>query len=252
MLAARALTLAAGATVYEGLDLVIRPGELWGVLGANGSGKTTLMHVLAGVMAPVAGTVTWDGRALADLPARERARHVGLLPQIEAAEFQGTVLDYVLLGRYPHSASVLAWDAADAAAAREALAACALADYAARDYATLSGGERQRVRVAQLLAQAPDVLLLDEPLAHLDLGHQAALLRVVRVQVAAGRAVVLVLHDALWAARVCTQALLLDGCGGMRAGPAAEVVTRAAIEALYGCAMHEFTAGGSRHLVPEL
>lgn len=252
MLAARGVTLAAGATVYEGIDLAVGPGELWGVLGANGSGKTTLLHALAGVMTPLAGTVTWGGRRLADLPARERARHVGLLPQIEAAEFQGSVLDYVLLGRYPRAASVLAWDAGDVAAARDALAACALSDYAARDYTTLSGGERQRVRVAQLLAQAPDVLLLDEPLAHLDLGHQAALLRIVRAQVTAGRGVVLVLHDALWAARVCTRALLLDGCGGMRAGPAAEVVTREAIEALYGCAMHEFEAGGARHLVPEL
>lgn len=253
MLTCRQLTLRVGErALCRDVDLAVAPGELWAVLGPNGSGKTTLMHALAGVRRPDGGAVCWNGTALTAYRSRERACHIGLLPQHEHAEFWGTVLDFVLLGRYPRSASALAWQAQDLQRAHDALELAGLAPLAAREYATLSGGERQRVRIAQLLAQEPTCMLLDEPLAHLDLTYQARVLALMRSVAEQGRAVMMVLHDALWAARACTHALLLDGAGRVTGGPAAEVLTRATLETLYGCRLREFADGEARYLVPEI
>jgi iron complex transport system ATP-binding protein len=253
MLACRALGLAVGGrALCAGLDLAIGCGELWGVLGPNGSGKTTLMHALAGLRKPEEGAVCWGDKALSEYRSRERARHIGLLPQHEHAEFWGTVLDFVLLGRYPRSASALAWQADDVRHAHAARDVAGVAAFAAREYPTLSGGERQRVRIAQLLAQQASCMLLDEPLAHLDLTYQARVLALMKSMAQQGRAVVMVLHDALWAARACSHVLLLDGAGRATSGPAAEVLTRAALESLYGCRLREFVDGEARYLVPEI
>jgi len=137
-------------------------------------------------------------------------------------------------------------------AARAALDEAGMAAFADREYGTLSGGERQRVRVAQLRAQEARCMLLDEPLSHLDLHHQGRVLSLMQRLAGQGRAVAMVLHDALWAARACSHVLLLDCAGRASSGPASEVLTRAALESLYGCRLREFVDGGSRYLVPEI
>lgn len=252
-LACKALALTAQRrALCRSLDLDIAPGELWGVLGPNGSGKTTLMHTLAGMREPDAGTVLWSGRPLASYASRVRARHVGLLPQHEQAEFWGTALEYVLLGRYPQAESPLAWQDVDVSKSLSALEEAGVAALAERAYGTLSGGERQRVRIAQLLAQEARCMLLDEPLLHLDLHYQGHILTLMKRLAGQGRAVVMVLHDALWAARACSHALLLDGAGGTSSGTTSEVLTREALERLYACSLREFVDGGSRYLVPEI
>lgn len=252
-LACAALDLTAqGRILCRGLDLVVAPGELWGVLGPNGSGKTTLMHTLAGVREPDAGAVLWSGRPLASYASRARARHIGLLPQHEHAELWGTALDYVLLGRYPQAESAFAWRDADVREARAALEEAGVAGLASREYGTLSGGERQRVRIAQLLAQEAQCMLLDEPLLHLDLHYQGRVLALMKRLAKQGRAVMMVLHDALWAARACSHVLLLDGAGYASSGPTSELLTRGALERLYGCPLREFVDGTARYLVPEI
>ncbi|MGE5526370.1 MAG: ABC transporter ATP-binding protein [Rhodospirillaceae bacterium] len=241
-----------GRVLCSGLDVAVRPGELWGVLGPNGSGKTTFMHALAGVRPPDEGTVCWGDRALSEYRSRERARYLGLLPQHELGEFWGTVFDFVLLGRYPRSASSLAWQGDDVRHAHAALELAGVAALAAREYGTLSGGERQRVRIAQLLAQEATCMLLDEPLAHLDLTYQARVLTLMKTMAEQGRAVVMVLHDALWAARACSHVLLLDGAGHATTGPAGTLLARGTLERLYGCTLREFVDGAARYLVPEI
>jgi iron complex transport system ATP-binding protein len=235
------VTLAvAGRTLCRDLAFTVKPGEVWGVLGPNGSGKTTLLNALAGLAAPACGNVTFDGQPLAAMGTMARARMIGILPQHEESEFWGTALDYALLGRFPHASAWLGWQRDDEAAAQAALARAGVADYARRRYATLSGGERQRVRIAQLLAQAPRVMLFDEPLQHLDLRYQIQVLDLLAVLArdpTDRRGVVLVLHDVLWPARVCTHALLLDGAGSARAGAARDVLTQANLEALFGCGL---------------
>ena len=150
----------------------IARGSLTGLLGPNGCGKTTLLKLLAGVLAPDSGTVSLDGRALTTMSRRHVARRIAVVPQETHPAFDYTVLEMVLMGRHPHLGPLQLEGPADLAIARESLEATGTAHLAERSYMTLSGGEKQRVVIASALAQTPEVLLLDEPTASLDLGYQ--------------------------------------------------------------------------------
>jgi len=229
-----------GRPLVRGLDLSIEAGQVWAVLGNNGSGKTTLLHTLAGLRPPLAGAVDLDGRPLASFPAVARARRLGLLLQEDLGAFWGSVRDYVLLGRYPHRRSLWGWSEADFAAADAAIAAVDLDGRAQRALAGLSGGERQRARLAMLFAQDPALLLLDEPLQHLDLRHQRDLLEWLRTWAEGGqRAAFLSVHDPWSARRFCDRALLLFDDGSWQAGPAAALLEDDVLEGLYGCSLSE-------------
>jgi iron complex transport system ATP-binding protein len=229
MLTAENLTLSVpGKVLCRGLSLAVRSGECWAILGCNGSGKTTLLHALSGLKLPAEGKVALAGKPLCDYPRRELAREIGVLLQDESQGFWGTVLEYVLLGRHPHGDE-------DRDAALAALERGGVAEFAERHLATLSGGERQRVRIAQLLAQAPRLYCLDEPMQHLDLRHQAEMMALFRDLAQGGGAVVMVLHEPWWALRYCTHALLLFDDGQTLDGAAADVLTGANLEKLYGC-----------------
>ncbi len=253
-LACEGVTLSVpGRVLCSELSFTVAPGEIWAVLGANGSGKTTLLHAVAGLRPCAAGKVRWDGMPPDAHPGRERAREIGLLMQQEDSAFWGSVLENERLGRFPHMRSWFAWQRDDDERAAAALDAVGLATLAGRSYATLSGGERQRARIAQLLAQAPRLILLDEPLQHLDLRHQALALALFR-RLARGesRAVVMVLHDALWPGRTCSHALLMFEDGSTLAGAARDVLTRENLERLYGCPLQEFAQDGDRYFVPHV
>ena len=156
----------------------------------------------------------------------------------------------MLTGRHPHS-DRWAWESArDAALARTALATMGLADMEEREVHTLSGGERQRVAIATLLAQAPRLYLLDEPLAHLDLNHQIATLELLSRRARdEGIALVMVLHDPNFALRYCDQALLLFGDSRHIVGPAAEVIDAPTLSTLYGYPMRRITTPDLSHTV---
>ncbi len=245
------LTAGVGArALVRELDLVIAPGQMWAVLGQNGSGKTTLLHALAGLAPTIAGRIEVAGKPIGDYARRELGRALGVLLQQEAQEFWGTLRDYVTLGRHPHLHSLFGTDAQDEAAVVQALAAFDLEPLAAQAYQTLSGGERQRARLAQLWAQDPALLLLDEPLQHLDLRHQAQLFERVEAAVREQRkAALVVLHDLTWAGR-CDRALLLYGDGRYQTGRAAELLEPDTLEALYGCRVRAFGAGADAHFLP--
>ena len=168
-----------GKTLLRDLSISFQPGECWAVLGPNGSGKTTLLHVLARVRSAPSGAVKLDETNLAAYPRRELAQRIGLLLQEESSGFHGSVGEYVDLGLFSQGT----WLSANTSAASRAHAAMSrmqIASQADRLWQQLSGGERQRTRLAQLLAQAPDIYLLDEPLLHLDLRHQLAVLQCFR------------------------------------------------------------------------
>src|SRR5258706_9629479 len=165
-----------GQMLVDAMTLEFRRGEMWAVLGRNGSGKSTLLHALAALRPPEAGRVTLKDTRADAVPRRALARDIGVLLQEESREFWGSVRDYVLLGRYPHARSAFGWSAEDERIAETEIEALHLGALRDRAYASLSGGERQRARVAALFAQRPAVYLLDEPLQHLDLPHQVAVL----------------------------------------------------------------------------
>ena len=240
-----------GQLLIDGLSIEFQPGQVWAVLGRNGSGKSTLLHALAALRQPEAGKVMLQNAMVGTVPRRALARHVGVLLQEESREFWGSVRDYVLLGRYPHARSPFGWSAEDERIAEKEIEALHLGGLGNRPFASLSGGERQRARVAALFAQRPAVYLLDEPLQHLDLPHQVAVLDRLSIEARNGGAiVVMVLHDLLFAARYCNRFLLLFGDGRFSVGPADEALTAEHLEELYGFPLMPVEIGGDRLFLP--
>lgn len=242
----------AGKPVVHGLDLVLQPGDCLAILGRNGAGKTTLLHTLAGLRAPDAGELQLNGVGYAEQGARNAARMRGLLLQHQGDAFPATVLEAVLIGRHPHL-SRFAWEGeADSRIAREALAAVGMGEFAEREVHTLSGGERQRVALATLLAQQPKLYLLDEPLAHLDLNHQLAMLDLfARLAQDQGVGVAMVLHDPNLALRFCNRALLLHGDGTHDLGESDEQLDADRLTKLYGHPLRMLQDGARRWFIPE-
>ena len=248
MLRANALGLSAGGReLVRALDLSLEPRQCWALLGRNGAGKTSLILALAGLREPQSGAVILDGAPLSALPRSELARRVGVLLQDEAADFWGSAFDYVMLGRYPHSRSAWTRDEEGAERARRWLADLDLAGHSAQPYRTLSGGERQRSRIAQLLVQDPDVLLLDEPLQHLDLRHQGQVMRALTACAAGGKTVLVALHEPGHAARHCGFSVLLYDAGRASLGRSSDMLTQANLEALYRCRLE---AAGPQYFFP--
>ena len=209
------VSVALGSTqALRDVSLALAPG--WtAIVGPNGAGKSTLLRVLAGLQAVDAGEVRLDGRALATLPARERAMQIAWLAQQGEAGGELTVREVVHLGRLPALGLFAAPDRDDEARVDRALREAECSAWQQRRLHELSGGERQRVLLARALAVDARWLLLDEPTTHLDPPHQVALVRLMRREVGAGTAVVSVLHDLTLA--LLADALVVMQQGGIRA-----------------------------------
>jgi iron complex transport system ATP-binding protein len=221
-----------GTTILDGVDLDVRPGEVVALLGPNGAGKSTLLGCVAGDVAAARGTVELDERLLGSFSSGERARRRGVMTQEAHVAFPFTVAEVVALGRAPWSRSPEA--DRDDAVVDEALAATDTTELRDRRFPSLSGGERARASFARLLAQRTPVLLLDEPTAALDLGHQEQLLGTLRDLASAGASVVVVLHDLSLAAAWADRLVLLERGRVVAAGTPAEVLTAERVSQVYG------------------
>jgi iron complex transport system ATP-binding protein len=238
-----------GPGVLHGVSLNVQRGAMVGLLGPNGSGKTTLLRLLAGTLTPASGTIQIDGVGLSTLARRDLARRIAVVPQDTQTTFDFSVLEIVLMGRYPHLAAFELEGPDDVAIAREALAATGTAALETRQFATLSGGEKQRVVIASALAQASDALLLDEPTASLDLGFQidiAALLG--RLNRERGTTMVVSTHDLNLVAALCREVVLLKNGRVLAQGATDAVLTTANIRELYGVDAEVSHHAGAGHL----
>jgi iron complex transport system ATP-binding protein len=223
-----------GPSVVDGVSLGVERGDLVGLLGPNGSGKTTILKLMGGMLRPRHGSIAFEGRRLADWPRREAARKIAYVPQETHAPFDFSVMEIVLMGRFPHLGPFALEGPADLAVAQQALDATGMAAFSSRLFHTLSGGEKQRVVIASALAQEPELLLLDEPTASLDVGHQLEVQQLLSRLNAGGRvAMVLSTHDLNFAASLCRRLILVRNGRVLASGPTEDVLTPAAVRALY-------------------
>lgn len=220
--------------VLGGVDLVAASGEVLAVVGPNGAGKSTLLRAVAGLGRPARGRVLRGGADLLRMDARSRARHVGLVPQTPHLDHPFTVQEVVAMGRYAFQGRYGLGADPESGKVDEALRRTRLTELAHRSVTALSGGERQRVLLARTLAQDPEVYLLDEPTANLDLGQAASVQRLTRELAEAGRTVIVVVHDLAAAARMADRMVLLGGGRVLAEGPAREVVTPAHLATAFG------------------
>jgi len=239
-----------GHTVVDRVSLALAGGELVGLIGPNGAGKTTLIRTLAGVLRPTAGTVSFDGTPLAQLPRRQLARRLAYMAQGADCHWPLTVERVVALGRLPHLAPWQGPGDNDRRAIGAALAAADLTDFAERRATSLSAGERARALLARALAVEPEALLADEPVAALDPGHQLDLMTLLHGRARAGAAVVVVLHDLSLAARFCHRLVLLHRGRVLAEGRPEDVLTAETLAEAYGIEALIGRQDGEPYVVP--
>ncbi len=220
-----------GCQVLHAVQVGFAAGRWTSVVGPNGAGKSTLLKVLAGLL-PGSGQVHLLGQPLQQLPARQRARQLAWLGQNETVADDLSVHDVVMLGRLPHRPWLGGPSAEDLAAVERALRTTQAWDWRQRTLGQLAGGERQRVLLARALAVEAQVLLMDEPLAHLDPPHQADWLALTRALVAQGRTVVSVLHEITTALHADDMLILQQG-QVFHFGACADAATHAALQAVF-------------------
>ena len=224
-------------TVLEGLNLTVARGSLLALTGPNGAGKSTLLRLIAGVLRPARGTLQVLGSDFPALSPRARAKLVAVVPQSPELPAGTAALEVVLMGRNPHL-GLLAWETeADLEIALQAMRITGTEELADRLIDHLSGGERQRVAIALALAQQTPVVLLDEPTANLDLAYQPAVMSLFGELAAAGRTVVVAMHDLTLAAQFAHRVALLSGGRCRYVGTPEEVLTADHIRHAYGAAV---------------
>jgi iron complex transport system ATP-binding protein len=239
-----------GRPVVDRVDAVVADGEWLAHIGPNGAGKTTLLRAIARLV-PFAGEIALDGRPVAELSRSELARLVAVVPQEPSTPPWMTVAEYVLLGRTPHLGPLAKEGAHDRDAAARSLARLDLLPFVNRRLGTLSGGEKQRVVVARALAQEAPIVLLDEPTAALDIGHQQQALDLLDgLREESGLTLVAAMHDLTLAAQYADRMLLLDGGRVVADGPPVDVLTEAMIAEHYGAAIDVVDVDGRIAVIP--
>jgi iron complex transport system ATP-binding protein len=254
----RALSLSGVSFSYIPREPVIRDvsfslesGRILALLGPNGSGKTTLLHLILGQLSPKRGEIEIFEREIRSYSRSELSKIIGLARQEERVAFEFTALEYVLLGRAPYLGPLEAPSDDDYEKALQALEMAGVFHLQDRFLTSLSGGERQLVIIARALAQIPKILLLDEPLAHLDLKNQSLLLQVLKSLREQGVTVVFSTHDPNAASVIADQILLLQKGCLLQYGPPDEVLAPEKLQDVYEVPLRIVEGNGKRYVLLE-
>jgi len=225
MLQVRDIRFSYAGPVLRGLSFEVGAGRMLAVLGPNGSGKSTLLKTIVGILSPSSGSVLVDGRDLTTVSRREAARLIGYVAQESAVRFPLTAMEFVLQGRFAQGRLVGFESDEDEREANRAMELTETKSLASRVVSELSGGERQRVMLARALASRPRLLVLDEPVANLDISHQVKMLDLVSRLVAdEAMSAVVVTHELNLAAEFATEVLLLKAGEAMAVGEPSHVL----------------------------
>jgi iron complex transport system ATP-binding protein len=230
------------------VSLDLAPGRLTALAGPNGSGKSTLLRLLSGLWTPTEGKVELDGRPLRDFARRDLARRIAIVPQDTHISFAFTVRETVAMGRHAHVSRFAREGPYDRRAIDDAMTRSDISHLADRLVTELSGGERQRVLIARSLATEAETILLDEPIANLDIAHALDVLTLCRTLADEGRAIVVALHDLNAAATYATHAVLMKAGVIASTGAARELLGPAAIRDVFGVDVEEVTSSNGRTL----
>jgi iron complex transport system ATP-binding protein len=220
-------------TVLSNIDLDIERGEVVGIIGPNGAGKSTLLRLIAGYLSPDEGSITFSGCPLKDYDRRALARHIATLPQSLDMPFPYTVEEFILMGRYPYDRRNFSYGAGEKELVSEIMNDMNIGHLARRQINALSEGERQKVYLAQCIVQDPGVLLLDEPVSHLDIKHQMRVLEILEGLHAEGLTILMILHDLNLASEFCSRIVLVSQGSIYTTGSPATTLTYENIEKVY-------------------
>lgn len=219
--------------VLEDLSLEIPAGKVTAILGPNGTGKTTLLHLMLGVLKPNQGKIWVAGKLHQTYSRQELSRLIGLVPQFESIPFNFTVFEYALLGRSPYLNPFQMPGKEDLEIVDRALETAGISHLAGKPVMEISGGERQLVQIARVLVQNTDILLLDEPTAHLDLENQHRILKLLKKMSAEGATAVMTTHDPNAAVFAADHFVLMKGGGITAQGTVSEVITTENLSRIY-------------------
>lgn len=221
-------------TVIKDAGLKIQKGEFLGIIGPNGSGKSTLLRLMSRVLPPQQGTIKFQGRDIQRIVLKEFCRHVAFVPQDTLINFPFSVEEVVLMGRIPHLGRLQYETKQDMEIAERCLSLTDTLSIKGKGIDGISAGERQRAIIAKALAQEPILLFLDEPTSHLDIGHEAQIMDLLkRLNRDKSLTIVMVLHDLNLASEYCSRIILLDRGGVFQDGTAEEILTYQNIESVY-------------------
>ena len=226
------------------LSITINSGECWGLLGKNGAGKTSLLKCIAGILKPEEGSISLDAIPIQNYDRKNLALRVGMLFQEGLSSLPATVFETVLLGRYPHSKYSVRDSLSDIQAIENILEEVNLSTLRNRELNTLSGGELQQVGIALLLAQDPDVFLLDEPSNHLDIAFTAQLKTILKERVSKrSTSLLLATHDINYVNEFCDKLILMVGDGTLILGKTQEILTEKNLSKAFNCNVIKFSNG---------
>jgi iron complex transport system ATP-binding protein len=215
-------------------SLELFPGEIFGVIGPNGSGKSTLLRIASGVLKPLEGNILLRGTNIFDLKRRTVAKSLGYLPQETVSLYDFTVEEIVRMGRYAHTRGFGTLEKKDIAVIDECLELTEMTPLKERPLSRLSGGEKKRAFLASVLAQKPEILLLDEPTGALDVHHQIQFFQLLRRLSREGMGMTVVTHDINLASLFSDRIMVLSSGRAVASGPPSEVLTPSTVRTVYG------------------